>query len=480
MAELRSATQSVAPFRDLSLAGFEHTYVQSAPAFVGATLDVLPGFDPFLFFTATLPACLFASLAIGLGTIERRGAVAIAALLALGAFAYPTWLSESPPVTLAAPVAFSFLAFAAFPALSSAALAAVALVLTKGAGLVPLAALVIVGLGRQDRRRGVVALVAGVAAAAVALLAADWLTELLELEFFPKEALDGLRDQLDARSTQQLAPALFLAGHILLVVATARLRRVELLAAVAAGVGAVWFVGGHGADAALVLAALLVAFELAMLTPERTTRLLFAGAASCLVAGAWFREVAGVGTGAALLALAAFALLGAFGALGFEHLPSSPARRWRSRSLRASCGSTPRRRRFTTEHAELAERVSELPADALVFTSLTGPRITSDEGWNYYSAVSGRQHYVAGWANSELRVRPTEHRDRLRLNRLALGGNPANHARRRRHRVGSPALRRGARGRAGAARGAPSLRQRPFRALRAAGAVIRAGYDRKP
>ena len=150
VAELRSATQSVAPFRDLSLAGFEHTYVQSAPRFRRRHARRVPGFDPFLFFSATLPACLFASLAIGLGTIERRGAVAIAALLALGAFAYPTWLSESPPVTLAAPVAFSFLAFAAFPALSSAALAAAALVLTKGVGLVPLAALVIVGLGRQD------------------------------------------------------------------------------------------------------------------------------------------------------------------------------------------------------------------------------------------------------------------------------------------------------------------------------------------
>ena len=114
VAELQSAARSVLPFRDLSLAGFDHTYVQSAPAFVGAALSVLPGFDPFLFFASTLPACLFASIAIGVGTIERRGgAAALAAVLTLGAFAYPTWLSESPPVTLAAAVAFSFWAFAA-------------------------------------------------------------------------------------------------------------------------------------------------------------------------------------------------------------------------------------------------------------------------------------------------------------------------------------------------------------------------------
>jgi hypothetical protein len=156
----------------------------------------------------------------------------------------------------------------------------------------------------------------------------------------------------------------------------------------------------------------------------RATRLLFAGAASCLVAGAWFREVAGVGTGAALLALAAFALLGAFGALRLRALAvlagTTLAIALAAGFLRLDPAAPP----LTSEHAELAERVSELPADALVFTSLTGPRITSDEGWNYYSAVSGRQHYIAGWANSELRVRPTERRERLRLNRLALGGNP--------------------------------------------------------
>ena len=165
-------------------------------------------------------------------------------------------------MTLAAPVAFSFLAFVAFPALSSAALAAAALVLTKGVGLVPLAPSSCLGSARQDRRRGAVALAAGGAAVTLALLAADWLTELLDAGVLSQGGARRLRDQLDARSTQQLAPALFLAGHILLVVATARLRRVELLAAVVAGVGAVWFVGGHGADAALVLSALLVAFEL--------------------------------------------------------------------------------------------------------------------------------------------------------------------------------------------------------------------------
>jgi hypothetical protein len=249
-------------------------------------------------------------------------------------------------------------------------------------------------------------------------------TELLVVEFLPGEALDGLRDQLEARNTQLLAPALLVAGHMLLVVATASLRRPELLAAVAAAVGAVWFVGGHGADAALVLSALFVALELSALSPERTTRLVFAGAASFLIAGTWFREVAGLGTGAALLALAALALLGGFGALRLRTLTvlatATLGIALAAGFLRLDPSAPP----LTREHAELAQRVSKLPAGALVFTSLTGGRISSEEGWNYYSAVSGRQHYIAGWANSELRVRPQELEARLRLNRLALAGEP--------------------------------------------------------
>ncbi len=345
-------------------------------------------------------------------------------LLTLGAFAYPTWLSESPPVTLAAAVAFSFWAFAVWPALSTAALAAAALVFTKGIGLIPLASLVVVGLGRRDPRRAVAAFVGGAVVVAVAVLAADWLTELLVLEFLPGEALDGLREQLDARSTQQLAPALLVTGHVLLVAATARLRRPELLAAVVGGVGAAWFVGGHASDVAIVLAALLVALELSRATPDRTTQVLFGGAAACLVGGAWFREVAGVGTGAALLVLGALALLGGFGALRLRTLsvlaPAALAVALAAGFLRLDPAEPP----LTSEHAELSERVSELPPNALVFTSLTGERITSDEGWNYYSAVSGRQHYIAGWADSELRVLPQERAERLRLNRLALGGDP--------------------------------------------------------
>ena len=221
---------------------------------------------------------------------------------------------------------------------------------------------------------------------------------------------------------------------------------------VAAGVGAVWFVGGHGATprSCSPRCSSRSSCGSALTGAHDAGALRSAPRRSC-VAGAWFREVAGLGTGAALLALAALALLGGFGALRLRSTRRSwrPATLGASRSPRASCGSTPRRRRSRASTRSWRSACRSSPADALVFTSLTGGRITSDEGWNYYSAVSGRQHYIAGWANSELRVRPAGARgapaaEPPRARRRAGAG-----ARRGRDRGGSPALRRAPRGRAG-------------------------------
>ena len=430
VAELVSAAQSVIPFRDLSLDGFDHTYGQSAPPILGAALELLPGLDPFLFYTATLPASMFSALAIGFGVVEGRPML-LPALLVAGAFAYPTWLSESPPVALAAPLGLSLWAFAGAPALTIAALAAAALALTKGVAILPLAVLVaavaVSGIPSRDRRRltmGALLLVCVVAAVFVAPQA-DWRTELLVVKFLPGDAIDGLRSQLDTRSAPQLAPALLVVGHVLLLAATARLRRPLALAATFGGVAAVWFVGGHSADVALVVAVVFVALELRRQELARSTQVLFLAAASCLLAAAWVREVAGLGTSAALLALAVLALWGALAvvpgvrpaAIAATTLAVAAAAGF----LRLDPASPP----LTSADAALSDAVEELvPAEGLVFTSSTGPHVSSDEGWNYHSAVSARQHYIAGWANSELRVRPRELDERLRLNRLALAGEP--------------------------------------------------------
>src|SRR6266540_1428450 len=61
------ARHSLVPLRDFTVEGANSNYVEGAPTFVGAALSHLPGFDPFLFGAATLPAFLVAALAIGFG-----------------------------------------------------------------------------------------------------------------------------------------------------------------------------------------------------------------------------------------------------------------------------------------------------------------------------------------------------------------------------------------------------------------------------
>ena len=437
VAELIAATRSVVPFSDLSVAGYEHTYLQAAPAFVGAAVEPLPGFDPFLFFAAALPAFMFAALAVGIGVVgeEAGRSMLVPAALAAGALAYPTWVSESPPVALAAPVVFGFCAFLAAPAAWTAVLPAAALVATKVVGILPLAAIVaastaprlVQGRGR-DRLTVAGAVLVVAVAAALALRWVGWLGELVTLDFLPRDAFDGVEAQLETRSTQALAPALLVCGQLLLAGGVVRLRQPLLLAAVAVGIAASWLIGGHASDIAFLLPVLLVALQMHRGDDTLTTAVL-ATAAACLLLAAAFREVAGLGTGVVLLVLAATSLAGAFAsstsaarvavlaALAAVTVAGAAV----AGLLRLDAAAQP----LTSDHYDVWSRVDELaPPGAIVFTSLTGPEIETDAGWNYYAAAAGRrQLYVAGWASSELRVRPQERDRRLLLNSRALRGD---------------------------------------------------------
>jgi hypothetical protein len=87
---------------------------------------------------------------------------------------------------------------------------------------------------------------------------------------------------------------------------------------------------------------------------------------------------------------------------------------------------TPYAPALTTEHHEIWTRVEDIvPVDGLVFTSLTGPTVTVDTGWNYYAPTAGRQLYVAGWSNSRLLVDLQERARRLGLNDDVLTGRRA-------------------------------------------------------
>lgn len=451
-----SGAQTLAPFRDLLAEGQTIIYAEGAPSFVGAVLVHLPGFDPVLAQTSTMPAFLLVSVAFGLGIERPRragnfpggplGLVAIG-LVAVSMVAYPTWITESPPVALAVPLAFSIhrLGTAAMPLGWLAALAGVValdLFLTKVLAILPLGIVVLFALarrvrGRPDARRIALSAGAGLAAAAAVLIAllfstAAWYTRLLELEFVPADAARGLWSQLDTRDTHAAAPGVAIAGQALLVVALVRAQAFAVAAALAVAVVASWFIGGQvgSFDVAIGTAILLAALHFwAHPDALRQQRWLVLAAGLVLTLSSWFREVAHVHAGFVLVTLLAASLVTALLA------SSLVARRYVLAALVAAAAGVFaaiadngfRLVRFdpvlTSEDYRVWEQVSAVvPRDGLVFTSMTGAAVDGRQGWNNYPSIAGRQLYLAGWYDGRLVSQPDELRRRLSLNRRVLSG----------------------------------------------------------
>jgi hypothetical protein len=428
---LLSAAKSIAPIRDYSVDGMHLTYLEGAPTFVGAALSPLPGFDAFVFGSATLMACLVSSLAIGFSVVLRSGNVQWPlVVLAVSCIAYPSWITESAPVAFALPLTFSIYALWRDGATRTEWLVLLPLLafdflLTKGVGLIPLVVVMPFALIRHHglhvrRALPYAAVAAGVAALAIGVFAATsgWFVHILTLKFLPADAVRGLHSEFDVRSAENLTPALRIVGEALLLAALIRARATAFAAGCAAAIAATWFVGGHGFDIMFGTTVLLsVLFFAEDIEAYERARPLVLGAAAVLFLSAWFRDVAGVRTGAVLVALFGLAL---FAALG--------------RSRAAAVGAAALflvsplliRQPPTTlgppDH-DIWQRVAEVvPDDGLVFTSLTGPQKTSDEGYNYYPAVARRQLYVAGWANSRLLVDSPARLRRLAENESVLAG----------------------------------------------------------
>lgn len=331
VAKLVSARDSVTPFRDLLVEGQGFIYVEAAPSFVGAAVSHVPGFDAFLFQTTALPAFMLASLCIGLGLLGRdRQATpssgvwttAVAAL-AISMIAYPSWLTESPPVALAVPLALPVYKLWAdsvplgwFGALGG--VIALDILLTKVVAGIPFAILVLAALYTRYRDRlelrhlaaavGVLASVAG-AAVAVLFLTAGWYVDLFRLGSLPSDAVR----EVSTDNAASVGLLLEMAGQLLLLAAVVRTNRYSLAAALAISIVAVWFVKGQGFDIAVGMPILLAAFVFWTLPePDRRTRWLVLGAAVSLSVSAWFRDLAGVRAALVLVLLLGLALLAAF------------------------------------------------------------------------------------------------------------------------------------------------------------------------
>jgi hypothetical protein len=436
-AKVVSASESVLPFRDLVVEGESSTYAEAGSTFLGAALSWLPGFDPILFQAAAMPAFLVAALGAGLRLIAARVEswhALVLTLLGVGVIAYPTWLTESPPVALALPLAFGVVAVAR-DRLPLARVAAAIVVLglafafTKGFGVVPLGVATAFALTRLRReidvRRAVVYAAVPVLVAAVGaaffITTTGWLTEVLGLKFLPADAVDGLRTQLDHRDTQAAAPAFLVVGELLLAMALARARAWEPFAIFTAGVAGNWLVSGHGFDIAVgigVVAALL--FFASRADTLRAQRRIVVAAALALALAAAFRDISGVRVGLVLTAILAGGVLAALArarvyALGAAIVVVAVA----AGAPGISQGAPTLTREDERVWAEVRERV---PGEGLVFTTETGPKVTGTQGWNYYPGVVGRQVYLAGWSSSPLLVDDRERARRLARNAAVLAG----------------------------------------------------------
>ena len=304
-----SASISLAPFHDLLAEGQRIIYAEGAPSFVGAAF---PGFDPILFHTTTLPVFFVVSMVFGfrllIGRWTTESAIAAAALTVV-AVAYPTFLVESPPMTMALPLAFpAYRLWADEVSLRHATLLAVAIGLslfwTKALGMVAIGVVALLAAYRRfGRRMGVVfwtALALAAAAVIVGLfLTADWYADLVKTRFFPEEAARGALDQLDRRDTRAAAPALVLVGQVLLLAFLVRARLFVFAAAYGASLAAAWFVGGYGFDISLGFGVLFAAIAIA----DRLTApgALGWAAIATLLLSAWTRDILGIETALLLI-----------------------------------------------------------------------------------------------------------------------------------------------------------------------------------
>jgi hypothetical protein len=426
-----SATQSIVPFRDLLAEGEEIIYAEAGTSFVGAVLSWVPGFDPILFHGATLPAFAAASVCVGLALFVADRALPpalvglAAALLAVAIVPYPSWVTETPPAAFALPLVFSLWRVwrddvdARWLVVLSAVVALV-FFQTKVIGVMALGLLLIAGLVERHRDRPDFRRLASIGAALLALGAmvvigllfafASWYAGLAKAKALPLDAVRGLTDgEIDARS---LGLACLVAGELLIVAALFRARIWGLLAAFVATLLPSWFVAGYGFDIALASELFLVA--LLLLDGERLDKRLALPAGALLAIAVAAREVLGLQPGI-VLTLALLAGLGAvaarvpvvvrYGAVAVAGLALVALG---SRGF--DLGDPPVA--VTTADHDIWSAVEErVPADGLVFTTLTGLDVTPHRGWNNYPAVAGRQLFIAGWYDGRL-VSDFDDRDR--------------------------------------------------------------------
>jgi hypothetical protein len=451
VALLHGVEQGLFPVRNLALEGQWYGHGNSGPAILGAVLSEIPGFDAFLFHAVALPVHLVVSLAIGLAWLEAgdgspRGGWRIVALplLVLGSVWYPSWIVESPPMTLAWPLAFSVCELGRNRRPGAGQLGAVGGLLvfctsvTKVFASVVVFAVLTVSAAAYLRsgpraRLAVVGTAIAVTGGYVAymLVRYRWLAQGLSPEFMPLRVI----------VQGSVAGAITIAGQGLLLWYVWRSRERWLAAGVSAGIGAYW-IWPSVAHTATSFALMVTGAAVATRRDEPGAGKWGILAAGSLLALASlmrdpprysYRFAVAVGLGL-VLALSIACALRAGGsarigrrwamvpaqvvALGFIGLAAAVLGVARDADLRGKHGP------LTPDDHDVWARVADrTPVDGLIFTTLTGTTVSLKRGWHHYPGVAGRQVFIAGWYGSALaQTDPAAVSRRLDENQAVLEG----------------------------------------------------------
>jgi hypothetical protein len=333
IAKINSAKVSIHPYHDLLVSGQHFTLTEGAPSVLGAAVSWLPGFDPFLFDAVTLPTVFGLSVCAGIGSLfvglrpraPTRWAIPVA-VIGASAVLYPSWLVESPPVTLAVPLAFAVFWLSRAPLTTSSfvlqvGLIAVGLALTKVIGLIFVGGIVLYRVAARDlkdepRSRSIaaVALAAVTGAACVALAAVDsggFFSLFFKTRFIPLEAVQDMSRELHGGLHIPWGVAAVV-GHLLVLAVLFRARQFALAFAFALAVGENWVERGIVDLTGLALGLFATVCVFLLDSEElKHQRWLLTAAALCLGFSALGRDYAGTYLGPVLLVSLGGALLAA-------------------------------------------------------------------------------------------------------------------------------------------------------------------------
>ena len=165
--EAETLTQHLAPFFNYAAEGFRLTYANALPSLMAAPLLRLWWFDPYLFFSATLPVLAMATLATLLPAVARiadrhsvprrltAADVLLIGVLLFGMLRSPSMLIGSPPFVFVFPIAIAsvYLSLVAGAPWTSLAVAGIGTAVSKVIGFVTLVPLSLFAIASRSSTR---------------------------------------------------------------------------------------------------------------------------------------------------------------------------------------------------------------------------------------------------------------------------------------------------------------------------------------